>query len=192
MPVAPWPRLRHHSNGRQRDTLAAPLQRCLALILGTFLVFTAAAAAQENVSRSETGEVTARAVRIPQPIVLDGRLDEPIYQSTRPIDGFIQQEPAEGAAASEATEVWIFFDERNIYVAARCWDSQPDREVLTEMRRDQNKQRARDGDQTTVSGDGVASPFGSGLNVRKRGLPALVDDSRHHLQHEPSWQVLRL
>jgi hypothetical protein len=69
---------------------------------------------------------------------MDGRLDDEIYRTTLPIDGFIQQEPSEGAPASEKTEAWVFFDDRNIYIAARCWDSQPDRDILTELRRDNN------------------------------------------------------
>ncbi len=32
--------------------------------------------------------------------------------------------------------MWLFFDDRNIYVSARCWDSQPDRQIANEMRRD--------------------------------------------------------
>jgi hypothetical protein len=94
--------------------------------------------AQPSVTRDDGGGATARALRIGQPITLDGRLSEELYQSIPPIDGFIQQEPSEGDPASERTDVWIFFDDRNIYVSARCWDSQPDRDVLTEMRRDQN------------------------------------------------------
>jgi len=90
------------------------------------------------VARGDDGTVTARARRIPEPITLDGRLDEVVYQSTKPIDGFIQQEPTEGAPSSENTDVWILFDDKNIYVAARCWDSAPERDVVTEMRRDQN------------------------------------------------------
>jgi hypothetical protein len=90
------------------------------------------------VARGDDGTVTTRARRIPEPITLDGRLDEVLYESNKPIDGFIQQEPTEGAPASEKTEVWIFFDDRNIYVAARCWDSAPERDVVTELRRDQN------------------------------------------------------
>ena len=61
-----------------------------------------------------------------------------LYQTIPPIDGFIQQEPSEGAPASESTQVWIFFDDRNVYVSARCFDSDPDRDVVTEMRRDNN------------------------------------------------------
>ena len=54
----------------------------------------------------------------------------------RPIDGFIQQLPVEGVPATEPTEVWVFFDDDNLYIAARCYDSQPDRIVANELRRD--------------------------------------------------------
>ena len=91
-----------------------------------------------TVSRDDNGQATVRAVRIEQPINLDGRLDDAIYEITPPIDGFIQQEPKPGAPASEETQAWVFYDDRNIYVAARCWDSHPERMVMTEMRRDQN------------------------------------------------------
>ena len=91
-----------------------------------------------TISRNDQGQATVRAVRVARPIDLDGRLDDEVYRGTPPIDGFIQQEPSEGAPASERTEAWIFFDDRNLYVSARCWDSQPDRDVVTEMRRDNN------------------------------------------------------
>jgi hypothetical protein len=91
-----------------------------------------------TVARDDRGQATIRAVRVERPIQLDGRLDEAIYQETAPIDGFIQQEPAEGAAASENTQVWVLFDDRNVYVSARCFDSDPARDVVTELRRDNN------------------------------------------------------
>ena len=52
------------------------------------------------------------------------------------VGGFIQAVPLEGEPASEATEVWVFYDDDTLYVAGRCWDSQPDRMVANEMRRD--------------------------------------------------------
>jgi hypothetical protein len=77
-----------------------------------------------------------RAVRIAAPIVLDGRLDEAAYTETLPASDFVQQEPREGEPATEKTEVWVFFDDRNVYVSGRLWDSQPDRITANEMRRD--------------------------------------------------------
>ncbi|HUR35768.1 MAG TPA: DUF5916 domain-containing protein [Vicinamibacterales bacterium] len=94
--------------------------------------------APATIARDDHGQATIRATRLLRPLQLDGRLDEEVYLTTPPIDGFIQQEPSEGAPASENTQVWVFFDDRNVYVTARCFDSHPDRDVITELRRDNN------------------------------------------------------
>ena len=86
--------------------------------------------------RDAGGRVIVRATRISEPIVIDGHLDEGVYSSVEAIGDFVQQEPSEGELTTEKTEVWLLFDDRNIYVSARCWDSEPDREVANEMRRD--------------------------------------------------------
>ena len=89
-----------------------------------------------SVARDATGRVTVRATRVTEAIVLDGRLDEPAYERVQAIGDFVQQEPIEGQPATEKTDVWILFDDKNIYVSARCWDSHPEREISNEMRRD--------------------------------------------------------
>jgi hypothetical protein len=80
-----------------------------------------------------------RATKLPEPIRIDGRLDESFYESVRSIGDFIQMEPVEGQPATEQSEVWIFYDRDNVYVSARLWDSHPEREVVDEMRRDNNR-----------------------------------------------------
>ena len=97
---------------------------------------TAAVPTLPPVDRSADGQTTIRAFRLTEPIRLDGILDEDAYSTTPPIDGFVQQEPREGEPATEPTEVWLFFDDSNIYVSARLHDSQPERMVANEMRRD--------------------------------------------------------
>jgi len=87
-------------------------------------------------ARDQSGRVTIRAIRLDEPLRLDGQLDEPVYQTIAPVTGFIQQEPNEGAPATEQTDVWVLFDSETVYVSARCWDSQPNRTVANEMRRD--------------------------------------------------------
>ncbi|HSF14227.1 MAG TPA: DUF5916 domain-containing protein [Vicinamibacteria bacterium] len=87
-------------------------------------------------SRDDRGRVTIRATRIAEPIVLDGKLDELLYRQVPPVNGFVQQEPNEGAPATEDTDAWIFFDDENVYISARCWDSHPERMIANEMRRD--------------------------------------------------------
>ena len=54
------------------------------------------------------------------------------------MSGFMQVEPQAGAAATEKTEIWVFFDDANVYLVARCWESEPDRLTVDEMRRDNN------------------------------------------------------
>ena len=88
------------------------------------------------VSRDAEGRVTLRATRLERPLNLDGRLDDAIYQRVPPVSDFIQQVPSEDEPATEKTEAWVFFDDENLYVSARCWDSHPERIVANEMRRD--------------------------------------------------------
>ena len=88
------------------------------------------------ISRDPDGRTTVHATKLQTPIRIDGQLDESVYGSLPAITDFIQAEPHEGAPATEKTEVWIFFDGQQIYVAGRCWESQPDRMVVNEMRRD--------------------------------------------------------
>lgn len=94
--------------------------------------------APEVIARDDRGRATVRATRLKEAIVLDGRLDDDVYRSVPPLTDFIQQEPHEGVLATEQTEAWIFFDDRNLYIAARCLDSHPERMVANEMRRDHN------------------------------------------------------
>jgi hypothetical protein len=92
--------------------------------------------APDVISRDGSGRATLRATRVTTPIRVDGQLDEAIYQTVPPISGFIQNDPHEGDAATEKTDVWILFDGDNVYVTARCWETHPERMVANEMRRD--------------------------------------------------------
>jgi hypothetical protein len=92
--------------------------------------------APEVIARDGAGRVTIRAVRVDEPLAIDGVLDEPFYTRVRPMSGFIQMEPQNGAPATEPTDVWLAFDEDNLYVSFRNWDSDLERLVATEMRRD--------------------------------------------------------
>jgi len=67
---------------------------------------------------------------------IDGQLDEEVYRTVPAAGDFIMQEPREGDKATEQTDTWIFFDNDNLYVAARCWDDHPERWVVTELRHD--------------------------------------------------------
>lgn len=59
-------------------------------------------------------------------IKVDGKLDEPVWQTIEPITNFTQTQPNEGAPVSRRTEVRIFYDDNNIYFGFRFEDD-PDR-----------------------------------------------------------------
>lgn len=69
-------------------------------------------------------------------IRIDGVLDEAIWQSTEPSGDFLQSEPLTGQPATEATDVWVAFDDDNLYVAAFLHDSQADALVVNDIRKD--------------------------------------------------------
>ncbi|MEZ5291895.1 MAG: DUF5916 domain-containing protein [Vicinamibacterales bacterium] len=87
---------------------------------------------------------TVVAHRLTAALRVDGVLDDAVYADTPAVGGFVQQEPFESAPATEKTEAWIFFDDRQIYVAARCWETEPSRRVANEMRRDTSQLRQND------------------------------------------------
>ncbi|MGI9101997.1 MAG: DUF5916 domain-containing protein [Terriglobales bacterium] len=55
-------------------------------------------------------------------IKVDGKLDEPVWDTIPPITNFVQTQPNEGAPVSRRTEVRIFYDDDNIYFGFKFWD----------------------------------------------------------------------
>src|SRR6266446_10709792 len=64
-----------------------------------------------------------QAVRITDALKTDGLLNEPAWSLAQPATEFLQQQPTEGAPASERTEVRVLFDNKNIYFGIRAFDS---------------------------------------------------------------------
>ena len=77
-----------------------------------------------------------RAIRIETPPKLDGLVSEGMWQRIEPATDFIQQNPDEGQPSPERTEIRFAFDDRNLYIAIICFDSQPENIVVTQNRRD--------------------------------------------------------
>lgn len=76
-----------------------------------------------------------QAKRADEPIKIDGLLKETAWQGEG-YSGFIQSDPVDGAPATEKTVVWVAFDDKAIYVAARLFDSEPDKIIARLGRRD--------------------------------------------------------
>ncbi len=103
---------------------AAPLVGLLAMLLP------AAALAQS------AEETTAVRLNGESPVI-DGRLDDAAWRGIAPLTDFVQQNPIEGAAPSESTEVRFAYDEHALFVAFRGYDRAPELVVGRLVRRDQ-------------------------------------------------------
>lgn len=140
------------------------------------------------VARDERGRATVRAVRLPRPLQIDGRLDDEIYQTVPPIGDMYQQLPQEGAAATEPTEMWIFFDDENLYISVRCSDSQPRRLIATELRRDASNLWSAD-DNISVALDTMYDRR-NGFLFQTNPLGAIRDQAIVDGQNQESWNTI--
>ncbi len=89
---------------------------------GFFLVILAVRAAGLPAPDEKLRSVTA--VRLAGPVVIDGRLLEAVWQGPA-ASGFRQRAPHDGSEPTEPTRVWVAYDDRALYVAARLADSNP-------------------------------------------------------------------
>ena len=106
-----------------------------ALLLGA----AASGAAQQDAIGRTTPVARAPAARstaITEPLKVDGRLDEEVWQRGRVIEGFSQREPRQGDPVSERTLVRILTDKDALYVGAWLYDRTPDAIVPGEKIRD--------------------------------------------------------
>lgn len=70
------------------------------------------------------------------PPVIDGRVDDDVWTHAEGYGDFVQQDPVEGAPATEKTEVRILMDGKNLYIGVIAFDSEPSRIVFTQAKRD--------------------------------------------------------
>jgi hypothetical protein len=103
------------------------------IALLTLLLAAAPGAAQ---SASASSEKTVHALRIADPVRVDGALDEPMWQEAQAIDDFVQQDPQVGRPVSERTEVRVLIDDGALYFGVRAFDGTPDGIAARELRRD--------------------------------------------------------
>ena len=67
-----------------------------------------------------------RIVRTATPPVIDGLLDDEVWASAPFIEDLHQFRPLDHVEPSQRTRVYLLYDDANLYVAARLWDSEPD------------------------------------------------------------------
>jgi len=68
-----------------------------------------------------------RPLRTNTPPIIDGILDDAVWQQAPFETGFIIYHPDYGSPMSEDTKVWYAYDRENLYFAFKCYDSEPDK-----------------------------------------------------------------
>ncbi len=141
-----------------------------------------AALVGEGTSKSITATKVRRA-----PIV-DGRLDDAVWQLAKPDRRFTQQFPIDGAAPTVVTVIRVLFDDDNLYIGVTAHDPAPTKIVRRLARRD----RQVDADYVEVMLDS-RHDHDSGLIFRVNaagvlGDEQLHDDTRRNREFDAVWR----
>jgi hypothetical protein len=121
--------------------------------------------------------------------VINGILDEEMWKTGTWIDDFTQNQPYCGRAASQRTEFCVLFDENNLYVAIKAYDTNPDSIVNRLTRRDQ-----ADGDLVGIFLDSfhdqrTAFLFGVSSSGVKYDQIFTNDEGNGDSSWDPNWWV---
>ena len=84
---------------------------------------------------SAIAQEPVHAVKFDVPPIIDGIISEEIWTKADPVTDFIQREPLNGEPATEKTEVYVGFDQHNLYIAFRCYGN-PENVIAKELARD--------------------------------------------------------
>src|SRR5258705_6519364 len=78
------------------------------------------------------------AVRASGVILVDGALDEPAWSAAPIANGFIQNDPREGTAATYDTEVRVLYTDDALYFGVWAKDGEPSKIIVSDLKKDYN------------------------------------------------------
>ena len=88
-------------------------------------LFVAAASSALGQTRDDEAEKSFRAVRTVTPPVVDGRLDEEVWALADVVEDLHEITPNEYDEPSQRTQVFVLYDEDNLYIAASSGTRNP-------------------------------------------------------------------
>ncbi len=98
-----------------------------------FLIFTNPTFAQPNQEDFGT-HFRVKISETSESIKVDGKLDEPVWQTAEVATNFWQKLPYFKEAADPLTEIRLTYDEDNIYISAKCYQTDP--VIIQSLKRD--------------------------------------------------------
>ena len=131
-----------------------------------------------------------RAFRIMgSPPLIDGRLNDEAWTVAGSATGFVQRDPDNGQAATEATRLQFAYDDRYLYIAVFCQESAPDAIASGLGRRDDFPSSDYVGTGFDPRHDHLTGyQFETNPSAVQRGF-ALSDDDRFDFDYNAVWEV---
>ena len=87
-------------------------------------------------SKHLASEKFMSAIETDSHIIIDGNLEEKVWQQATFSSEFQQREPGNGDPPTEETEIGCIYDDEHLYFGVRCYDSESEKIIRTELRRD--------------------------------------------------------
>jgi len=123
-----------------------------------------------------------------QPPDIDGKFDDACWQQIEWSGNFTQFQPYEDSLPSQQTKFAILYDDNNLYVAIKAYDTEPDKISKLLSRRDKS-----DGDWAGITIDSYEDKLtGFGFNVTASGSKMDIiytNDSDEDDSWDPIWYV---
>ena len=79
---------------------------------------------------------TTQSIGNSNPISLDGIIDDEAWNKVEWATDYVENEPDNGTAPTEQTKFKVLYDDKNLYMAFKCYDAEPDKIVKRLSRRD--------------------------------------------------------
>ena len=123
------------------------------------------------------------------PPVIDGRLDDAVWQMIEPLDPFVPYVTRGDEAVKAATRVRATYDDENLYLAFECEEPTPDLMRVLGASRDDHRIWMGDTVEVFLSaGDEPAPHAHFILNPGNLQWDARVGDQQDHLGYNPTWR----
>ncbi|NWJ49496.1 MAG: carbohydrate binding family 9 domain-containing protein [Bacteroidetes bacterium] len=120
------------------------------------------------------------------PPVIDGKGNDPVWEQVEWAGDFIQREPHENAAPTQKTAFKILYDNNNVYVLIRAYDTEADKIVTRMARRDDQQ-----GDFVTIFFDSYYDKLSAfSFTVSAAGVKTdaiMSNDGNNDLTWDPVW-----
>ncbi len=93
--------------------------------------------AQNAVEEQQVEAKSLRATRVDSAPLMDGKLDDAVWEEAELITDFHQSRPGDHAEPSEKTELYVIYTTDALYVGARMFDSEPEQIAAPTLRHGQ-------------------------------------------------------